>query len=224
MEFTILGERCSGTSWLTSLIKDNFQIKLVWTVGWKHFFAYQGFEEQVLNNQHIIYFGIVRNPVDYLMSFYKKPHHQSTDRRKDLKTFLLSEFYSIHTATNNPKCGQEIIIDRGVDGNRYKNIFEMRNEKCKFLFEKMPSLAKNYFFIKYEDLKKNPENILEKIQSKFNLTRKNQEFFIQKKYIHGDTILENEQCMENYKIDDDIQKIIFENLDCEIENKMGYTL
>lgn len=224
MEFTILGERCSGTNWLQYLITNNFEIKVNWTVGWKHFFAYKDYENKILKNNHIIYFGIVRNPIDYFMSFYKKAHHQPEERLKNINTFLLSEFYSIHVNENNSNYKKEIIVDRKYDGNRYKNIFEMRSEKCKFLFEKMPELAKNYIFIKYEDLKKNPENILQEIHEKFNLIKKHNVFLIEKKYVFNNTILENEQCMENYEVDDNIRNIIMENLDKDIENKMGYKL
>ena len=33
----IYGERCSGTNYLESLIKLNFNVEITWLYGWKHF-------------------------------------------------------------------------------------------------------------------------------------------------------------------------------------------
>ena len=43
--------------------------------------------------------------------------------------------------------------DRNINtGERYKNIFELRLVKNKYLIEKMPKLVKNYCLITYDDL------------------------------------------------------------------------
>jgi hypothetical protein len=68
--YTILGERRSGTNFLEQLISDNFDLKLDWMGGWKHFFGCSGYDDKLKNNQDVIYFCIVRNPIDFLISFY----------------------------------------------------------------------------------------------------------------------------------------------------------
>jgi hypothetical protein len=37
---TIYGERCSGTNYLEQLLIKNFDVEVVWTYGWKHFFGF----------------------------------------------------------------------------------------------------------------------------------------------------------------------------------------
>ena len=39
--FTIYGERCSGTSYLEGIITKNFNAKITWDFGWKHFFGFE---------------------------------------------------------------------------------------------------------------------------------------------------------------------------------------
>lgn len=227
-QFTILGERCSGTNWLQNLILSNFEMTLIpieslkehgWNpiLGWKHFFGYKGFDKLLKEKKELIYFCIVRNPIDYFVSFYKNPHHQSKERLKDMETFLLSEFYSIDL-----EIGDELYRDRKYDGSRYKNIFEMRSCKCKYLLDILPNLVKNYYFIRYEDLKIDPIKILKEIENKFNLKNKDKEYYIEKRYVSCNGINENREYKENYYIDSNIKKIIHDNLDWEIEEKIGY--
>ena len=218
MKYTILGERCSGTNWLQRLIDDNFNCELTWLNGWKHFFAYDGYDERVLSNKDVIFLCIVRNPIDYLMSFYNNPHHQSKDRIQNIESFLLNEFYSVWNDTD------EILQDRKFDGNRYKNIFELRSLKCKYVLDTMPTLTSMYHFIRYEDLKKNSVGILDDIKNKFGLINKNKEYYIEKGYVHQNKVHSNLKCKENYLINDITKRIINENLDFEIEQKMGYLL
>ena len=40
---TIYGERCSGTNYLEELIVSNFDVKITWEYGWKHFFGFNNF-------------------------------------------------------------------------------------------------------------------------------------------------------------------------------------
>jgi len=216
VRYTILGERCSGTNYLEKLMGDNFNCTIDWINGWKHFFAYKGYDDKVKHYSDVIFLGIVRNPIDYLMSFYKNPHHQSVERKKDIESFLLSEFYSIWTVSD------EIMEDRKSDGTRYKNIFELRSIKCRYLYDVMPSLANKYYFIRYEDLKNEPANILSKIKDRFNLKTLNKEYYIETKYVHQNKTIENRVCKENYDVADDVKKLIYDNLDFEIEKRMQY--
>ena len=231
MKFTIFGERCSGTNWLGYTLVSNFELELVWSAGFKHWFGYNGHEKIIFDNRDLIYFGIVRNPLDYLMSFYKKKHNQPKERTCDIETFLLSEFYSVNLNKNSIDYNEEIseggvLVDRKHDGSRYKNIFEMRSEKCRFLLEKMPDLVSKYILIRYEDLKQEPERILNIILDSFKLSRKSKSFYVEKKYVFykekGVVNLSDNPCMENYKVDNRIKEIIIENLDKEVEQKMGY--
>ena len=57
------------------------------------------------------------------------------------------------------------MTDRNIEtGERYKNIFELRSVKNKFLIEKMPTLVKNYCLITYDDLTNNFIDIMNKLR------------------------------------------------------------
>lgn len=65
------------------------------------------------------------------------------------------------------------MTDRNIEtGERYKNIFELRDVKNKFLVENMPKLVKNYCLITYDDLVDNFVEIMNKIKN-YNLEIKN---------------------------------------------------
>lgn len=153
---TIYGERCSGTNYLEELLTENFDVTLVWDYGWKHFF---GFNE-LKNTDDVLFIGIVRNLPDWINSLYKKKHHLPKDNTKDVNSFLNNEFYSVN------KDDKEIMNDRNMyTKNRYKNIFELRHTKNKFLVKDMPNLVKNYLLITYDDLVNNFENTMKKIKN-----------------------------------------------------------
>ena len=78
----------------------------------------------------------------------------------DVDSFLNKEFYSLAKTSNNV-----FEIDKNIETNeKYKNIFELRLVKNKFLIEKMPKLVKNYCLITYDELTNNFINIMNKIK------------------------------------------------------------
>ena len=122
----IYGERCSGTNYLEELLRLNFDVEIVWTYGWKHFFGFNDLN----NSDDVLFIGIVRNLEDWINSLYRAKHHLPAHLTRNIDMYLNSEFYSIVDIT-------EIIKDRNIEtGNRYKNIFELRHIKNKFLVEK----------------------------------------------------------------------------------------
>jgi len=155
-KITIYGERCSGTNYLEELLVHNFDAKIVWNYGWKHFF---GFNE-LKNCDDVLFIGIVRNLTDWINSFYKEKHHLPKSISENVGTFLNNEFYSVDNEN------KEINNDRNIyTKNRYKNIFELRHTKNKFLVEDMPKLVKNYLLITYDDLVNNFVNTMNKIKN-----------------------------------------------------------
>ena len=147
---TIYGERCSGTNYLEQLLVNNFDVTVTWEYGWKHFFGFN----DLGNSDDTLFIGIVRNPYDWINSLYREQHHLPKHFKGNINNFLNSEFYSLDDSK------REIIKDRNIyTKKRYKNVFEMRHTKLKFLIEDMPKLVKNYILITYE-----------KLMDEFNLT------------------------------------------------------
>ena len=139
----IYGERCSGTNYLERILCLNFDVEIIWNYGWKHFFGFS----DLSNSDDVLFIGIIRNLEDWINSLHREKHHLPPHLTENIKTFLTDTFYSIDENNN------EIMDDRNIDtGERYKNIYELRLVKNKYLVEKMPNLVKNYCLITYDEL------------------------------------------------------------------------
>jgi len=213
--FTIYGERCSGTNFLMRSLEDNFDIRFTAEYSWKHFFGHYNFDNlsEKVNNE-TLFIGIIRDPIEWINSFYKNMHHIPEENQSNIYTFLFNKFYSV-----NPN-NSEIIEDRNIiTKERYNNIFEMRKVKNNYLINDMKKNVKNYILIRYEDLRDRYESVLNFLQLKFNLVKKYD------KYVTIDTYkgLKNKLF---YKKPITLKKMIIakieENLDKEQENSLGY--
>ena len=175
-KYTIYGERCSGTNYLQSVIDNNFDVDITWEYGWKHFFGLGELEKK--NCDDTLFICIVRNLPDWINSFFRQKHHlplkykKNMSREEKLEEFLNKEFWSIHDKTKT-----ENVADRNIyTGDRYKNIFELRHTKIKWMVEDLPNKVKNCIFIKYEDLLNDFETTLLKIKDKGLEVKKNIDF------------------------------------------------
>jgi hypothetical protein len=72
--YTILGERHSGTKLVEKIIKFNTNLLYDNQYGWKHGFGFHN-PELFINNTSTLFLCLVRNPYDWLLSFFKEPHH-----------------------------------------------------------------------------------------------------------------------------------------------------
>ena len=152
---TIYGERCSGTNYLEELLLLNFDVEIVWDYGWKHFFGFN----DLTNSDDTLFIGIIRSLEDWINSLYREKHHLPTHLTENIDTFLTNTFYSIYSNS------EEIMSDRNIDTDeRYKNIYELRLVKNKYLIEKMPKLVKNYCLITYDNLVDNFEDTMNKLK------------------------------------------------------------
>lgn len=171
--YTIYGERCSGTNYLETVISENFNCNVTWNYGWKHFFGFCN-NEYLKNADDVLFVCIVRNPVDWVNSFFREKHHLPLKYKTDLSEeeklneFLNCEFWSFNDClTNSIEHNGELMYDRNIyTGERYKNIFELRHVKLKYMLDDLPNKVKNYIFIKYEDLRDNFEETIEKLRNK----------------------------------------------------------
>jgi hypothetical protein len=160
---TIYGERCSGTNYLEELLLLNFDVEIVWDYGWKHFFGFN----DLTNSDDILFIGIIRNLEDWINSLYREKHHLPTHLTENIDTFLTNTFYSIGDGPIKYQItGDELMTDRNIDtGERYKNIYELRLVKNKYLIEKMPKLVKNYCLITHDDLVDSFLDIMNKLKN-----------------------------------------------------------
>jgi hypothetical protein len=225
-KFVILGERCSGTNFLEEAITQNFDINYTTEYGNKHFFCFNNYT----NNENTLFIGIIRNPIYWLNSFSKELHH-IPNINKNLNNFLFNEFYSVLDIKNvkknilefNTFQNSEIVNPRDLNylnGNKYKNIFELRKIKNYYLMNIMPYKVKNYILINYENLLINYKETLELIKNKFNLTQKYPIFKNITKYKKS----ENFNFVHQRQITFNLFTIntIWQNLDINQESILGY--
>jgi hypothetical protein len=137
-------------------MSHNFDIEFTSEYGHKHFFGFN----DLSNTDDVLFIGIIRNLCDWVNSLYRKKYHLKPEITKDVESFLNNTFYSFNKQNN------EIMEDKHIETKkRYKNIFELRQTKNKFLLETMPKLVKNYCIITYDNLIDNFVNVMNKIRS-----------------------------------------------------------
>jgi hypothetical protein len=172
--FSILGERCSGTIFTEHAISRNFKLEYR-DLKTKHTF---GHTESIFNIEDIddiLFIFVVRNPVDWIDSFFKRLHHVPPENKESIHSFINNEFYSIHELGS--LINTEIMEDRNINtGERYKNIFELRKVKNEYLLNVFKNRVKNFAMLRYEDLRDNYENTLDKLKDEFCLEKTNIEY------------------------------------------------
>ena len=229
-KFIILGERCSGTNFLEEALTQNFNITYTHEYGNKHFFCNNNYTPA---SEDTIFIGIVRNPIYWLNSFSKELHHIPSIN-KPLRNFLFNEFYSVFDEQQNKKPMMDFnnFLNNNssqpinpkdlnyLNGNKYKNIFEMRKLKNHYLMNIMPHKVKNYILINYESLLYNYDNTLNNIQTRFDLVKKNETYVKIKNYKKSDTYNFKQQRLITFK--NELIQIIWENLDTTQESVLGY--
>jgi len=162
----IYGERCSGTNYLQELLELNFRdIEITWEYGDKHFFGFYDYET-IENIENILFVSIVRESYEWCNSLFRTPHHLTGHVHNNIHNFLnheLSSFSDEDLVTLEVK---EIMEDRHIETKEmYRNIFELRHTKLKFLVDDLPKKVKNSILIRYEDLLNDFENTMNKIQN-----------------------------------------------------------
>ena len=202
MQVSIMSERNSGSHFLKYALLFNFDIKFV--DGNKHWFGHAPLLENT------IYICIIRHPVDWVDSLFKRLHHIPPEN-KNIHSFLNNEWYSIYE--QGPLKNTEILQDRNMlTKERYKNIFEMRKMKNDYLLQ-------NGYVINYEDLRDHYEETLTKIAETFHFKRK-QSYWVPVPKMKG-------TFNELYKrkpilISQEIQQYVTDKIDLEQEKRIGY--
>ena len=168
--YTIYGERCSGTNYLENLMKLNFNIEYNNSNGNKHFF---GHIDNFTHSEDTLFICIVRNLPDWVNSLYRELYHLPLKYKTGLSDvqkideFLNQQFFSINDFQHNYKSwSKEIMDDRNIyTGNRYKNIYELRHTKLKYMIEDLPKKVHNCILIKYDDLLDDFDNVMFKLKA-----------------------------------------------------------
>lgn len=217
--FTIMGERCSGTNYIETLFLNNFEIEIDWSFGWKHWFGFYDFKHDEYENE-TLFIGIIRDPIEWIDSLYRHKHHIPPENH-DIEKFLFSKWYSIDDKNNEINYENIIYTDVNyINGENFKNIFELRKLKNYYLHHLMPKNVNNYMLINYNNFIMDPIKNLNLIKISYSLPLKNNTCENVTKYMKTNepytkhTIQLNEYYINKIK----------ENIDLEQEKELGFNI
>lgn len=197
-KFTVIGERHSGTNWIEKLIIFRLNLPITWEFGSKHFVNPN--PNILAQGEDCLFIGITRNIYDWVGGFYKLPHHVNVSMLKNMKTFLLNEWIS------------DVPDNDYLTQKSYKNIFELRKYKLQYLHLFLPLIVDNLLLIRYEDLQKNPEDIIQYISDNYKINKTNAPY----------SSLISPRKKFPYKLNKQALDIIKNNTDWEMEKLFNY--
>ena len=173
----IVGERNTGTNYLSQLVNENLRVQILngsakkvfglnksefykdlyfkitekENLGWKHANVYNdNFIEQLRNNSKIKVVILVKNPYSFLLSLHKRPYHN----------FLLSKLKFIEFLKTKWKTVKREKVNVVI-----KNPIELWNNKIKSYFNLLEDFPRQVLIIRYEDLIISPIAELKKINN-----------------------------------------------------------
>lgn len=229
----ILSERCSGSHFVQYALTENFKIEyLTRHHKRRHFFGHEDDVPSYTDEEKrtTLMVCVVRDPVEWVDSFFKRKHHVPPENKYDIDRFLKSEWYSIYE--EGEKNGTEIMEDRDISMNvnsntkkRYRNLLALRETKHDYFLrlESSRSPFPHVLVLRYEDLRDHYEATLDLIGERFQLSRKNNEKY--NKYKKIDRYKGTYTALYQKKpilLSDEIQAYIRAHVNLEQEQRLGY--
>jgi len=218
-DFMIFSEPCSGSHFLQYSLSDNFHIDYSnHHHSQRHFF---GHENDIYSSEEIestLFIYLTRDPVEWIDSFFKILHHVPSINKQNINNFVKNEWYSIYEMGD--EINTEIMEDRNIfTKERYKNILEMRKIKNDYFLTIGKEKFTHFLILKYEDLRDDYKNTLNKIQTQFQLKPRNEKYkeIVKYKGSYNDLYYK-----KPIVINDEIQEYIKKNVDPEQEKIFGY--
>lgn len=161
----MIGERSSGTNYLTRLIKRNLALTPTDAYGWKH-----GFPQMMGVAPDVLLIGSVRGALDWVLSMYAKPWHCRAEmQRLDLSAFLRAPW---DTVLDRPRyfpkvdpgaIGAPLQQDRDpLTGEMFGNLLLLRRAKARALLG-LPSRGGKVALLRMEEATRAPERVLQRL-------------------------------------------------------------
>lgn len=233
----VIGERCSGTNFVSSLLETNLKnievtkAEQIEPYGWKHGYITKRALDHA-NDNHCLFIHVHRNPYDWIRSFYENPHAaHPTLKHLPFSQWIRSEWQSIYTEFNSyyrrghPLHHTEMLEDRNPNtGKRFENVIQLRTSKLNH-FEHLQKHSPNVISVSYDSINENPENFLKEIASRFLvMCKESYNPIIAYKGNRGTPKKFQRAYQEKKYPDFSSEDLNFINsqLDWELENKLGY--
>lgn len=203
--FTIFGERNSGTKYLQRVLQQNLDIPFTDEYGFKHWFV-EGIsprgkintttdlekKKSIFDSDETLFFVTVRNPFDWCGSMYETPYHIKEMKRDSLLSFISSKYisYEFLPPVNNRNTWIKKSEEPYYFIEQSKNLVELRNEKNNH-FLNFKKTVKHFALIRQENLIDDLNEVLNnyfgkklhKLENyrnpkKYYLTQKEKEFIL----------------------------------------------
>jgi len=184
----IFSERCSGSTYVTKLLKKNILTnngkRLAKSpFGRKHFppdfnlpiSEWHGPREMYTfeQSENTVFLILFRNPYDWLQSLNRTPHHASRSLRKlPFSQFIRSPWKLDNeqiTVQNNRKWNRLVDMNSSTE-SPHENPMKLRSAKIR-LFLEIPKRVDNYYIVKYEKALNEPQKFIHEFCTIFNLKR-----------------------------------------------------
>jgi hypothetical protein len=122
-----VGERCSGTNFIEQAVRENFAVQWSYNWGFKHWYRkHPCWPDQ----EEALVIAVVRDPVQWLKSLYRQPHHLPKTMKTSFETFL-THFPVTSWIREGMWGGHELAEDRDPDSmHPLGDIFDMRAKKA----------------------------------------------------------------------------------------------
>ena len=179
IDYTIFGERNSGTNYLRRVMDDNFHLPFTKLYGFKHWFIKdlypRGRPNTTTDNECLkplthgaqtLFLFIVRNPIDWVGSMFKKPYHFKRPDRSSLLNFVSSHYLMSYDrqpqdhldSSETPWYTDPTTKTYFVEES--KNLITLRNEKYDHFYE-LRNHVRYFSLIRLEHLKEDIQKILD---------------------------------------------------------------
>ena len=178
--FFVMGERCSGTKFLTLLIEKNFTHLHHEFYGQKHFIPWinppyvntknncalddASARCYYAGSDHCLFIVLVRDPYDWLRSFYNTPYHVDSVLCTNFRSFITHQWHATEGAAPTDNCNP-------WTNAPFNNVMELRKYKS-LNYLNLRHFVKNYLLIRYEDLRNDQSGFLDFLISTYQLDLK----------------------------------------------------
>lgn len=223
--FQVLGERSSGTNYVSTLIKRNLPLTKSEELGWKH-----GFLHAPALSPALLVVGVVRNPISWVLSMYAKPWHTSASMQSmPFSEFIRSKWDSrldradyFGLEPTDPRLGQPLWPDRNpLTGEMFEDVFALRSAKVSGLFA-MTQVAPNMVITRFEDVLGHEETWLAGLLKACHLDPTGEFRGINRRLGSRFKAKVSERPQIPKQISDEDRRFMLDRLDLEQESRLGY--
>lgn len=169
--FTIFGERRTGTNYLLKCLQTNLKIPFTGEYGYKHWYI-QDIEPRGRKNtttdtetsrsihdaDHTLFVIIIRNPHDWVSGMKNKPWHMPECDCSSTFNFIRKKYVSYETKKSHDSWSFDPITKKYFI-EEADNLIDLRNKKHEHLYA-LRYHVKNYFIIRQERLLEDIEQLI----------------------------------------------------------------